>query len=56
MDRYSLRLYDEELLTFSLETKGLEGIRPQVLSVNEDRRALFPLDLLPHGNRVDDRP
>ena len=45
MDQYSLRLYDEELLTFSLAENGLEGIKTNVLSVNENRRALFPLDL-----------
>ena len=42
---YSLRLYDDELLTFSLEEKGLEGLKSQILSVNEDKKNLFPLDL-----------
>ena len=44
-DRYSLRLYDEELLTFSLEQAGLAGWRARLLSANEDRAAVFPLDL-----------
>ena len=44
-DQYSLRLYDEELLTFSLTDKGLEGVKAEILSVNEDRKAVFPLDL-----------
>ena len=44
-DKYSLRLYDEELLTFSLMDKGLEGMKAEILSVNESRRAIFPLDL-----------
>lgn len=44
-DRYSLRLYDEELLTFSLEEAGLAGWRARLLSVNADRAAVFPLDL-----------
>ena len=42
---YDLRLYDETLLTFSLEEKGLEGLQASVLQVETDRQALFPLDL-----------
>ena len=42
---YSLRLYDDELLTFSLEEKGLEGLKAHILSVNKDIENLFPLDL-----------
>ena len=42
---YSLRLYDDELLTFSLEEKGLEGLKAHILSVNKDMENLFPLDL-----------
>ncbi len=42
---YSLRLYDDELLTFSLEEKGLEGLKSHIISVNEDNKNLFPLDL-----------
>ena len=46
MDRdYSLRVYDDELVTFRLEEKGLEGLQALILSVNEQKRALFPLDL-----------
>ena len=33
--RYSLRLYDEELLTFSMEDEGLSGLKTRLLSVNE---------------------
>ncbi len=43
--RYSLRLYDEELLTFSMEEAGLSGLRTELLSVRRDRLAVFPLDL-----------
>ena len=43
--RYSLRLYDDELLTFNLEEKGLEGLKAHILSVNKDKENLFPLDL-----------
>ncbi len=42
---YDLRLYDETLLTFSLEEKGLEGLQASVLQVETDRQTLFPLDL-----------
>ena len=40
--RYSLRLYDEELLTFSMEDGGLSGLRTSLLSVRKD-----PLQPLP---------
>ena len=43
--RYSLRLYDEELLTFSMEDAGLSGMKTTLLSANDSRRAVFPLDL-----------
>lgn len=43
--RYSLRLYDEELLTFSMEDGGLSGLRTSLLSVRTERAYLFPLDL-----------
>ena len=43
--QYSLRLYDDELLTFSLRQNGLEGLKAEILSVNEGLRQLFPLDL-----------
>ena len=43
--RYSLRLYDEELLTFSMEDAGLSGLKTQLLTVNQDRLPVFPLDL-----------
>ena len=46
MDKYSLRLYDEELLTFSLSDRGLEGMKAEILTVNEARKAVFPLDLI----------
>lgn len=42
---YSLRLYDDEILTFTLEEKGLEGLKAHILSVNTDIKSLFPLDL-----------
>lgn len=45
MDSYSLRLYDEELITFSMEDGGLSGIQTKLNNVKEARRAVFPLDL-----------
>lgn len=42
---YSLRLYDDELLTFTLEEKGLEGLKSHILSINENMKDVFPLDL-----------
>lgn len=42
---YDLRLYDETLLTFSLEEKGLEGLQATILSMDASRQKLFPLDL-----------
>lgn len=44
-NRYSIRLYDEELITFSLEEKGLEGLRANILSSNLRKENIFPLDL-----------
>ena len=42
---YSLRLYDEELLTFSMEDAGLSGLKTRLLSAHMDRLSVFPLDL-----------
>ena len=42
---YHLKLYDEILLTFSLEEKGLEGLTAEIQYINEDNRSLFPVNL-----------
>ena len=42
---YSLRLYDEELITFTLEEKGLEGLQANILYADTQNAHLFPLDL-----------
>lgn len=42
---YSLRLYDDELVSFSLYKEGLAGLKAEILSINEKRKSLFPLDL-----------
>lgn len=51
-DRYSLRLYDTELLRFSLEKRGLEGLVAEVISVQQDKSHLMPLDLELSGTGV----
>ncbi len=45
MNVYSLRLYDEDLITFSLEEKGLEGLQANILYSDTQKVKLFPLDL-----------
>ena len=42
---YSLRLYDETLLTFTLEERGLEGLQATILHTETAKQRLFPLDL-----------
>lgn len=42
---YNLKLYNETLLTFSLEERGLEGLRVQIFNVREDLKEFLPLDL-----------
>ena len=42
---YSLRIYDTELIKFIMEKRGLEGLVAEIISVNEEFRHLFPLDM-----------
>lgn len=42
---YDLRLYDETLLTFALEERGLEGLQAFVLQAKIEKQNLFPPDL-----------
>ena len=49
---YNLKLYNETLLTFSLEEKGLEGLKVQVRIVREDLKELLPLDLTPTSEGI----
>lgn len=44
-DLYSLRLYDTELMRFSMEKRGLEGLVAEILTVQKDKSHLMPLDL-----------
>lgn len=43
MQIYELRLYDDVLLEFSLEEKGLEGLIADIKYVNDEKKYLFPL-------------
>lgn len=49
---YSLRIYDTELLRFSLEKKGLAGLVAQILWVNEAQEHRMPLDMERTGEGV----
>lgn len=42
---YNLKLYNETLLTFSLEEKGLEGLKVEIQSVFDVDKELFPIDM-----------
>ena len=42
---YDLRLYDDTLITFSLEENGLEGLQADILSTDDHLQKLFPLDM-----------
>ncbi len=49
---YKLKLYNQTLITFSLEEKGLEGLCTQIHSVNKDSEKLLPLDLIPTNDGI----
>ena len=42
---YSLKIYDTELMKFSLEKRGLEGLVVDILSKNEEYNHMMPLDM-----------
>ena len=42
---YSLKIYDTELMKFSLEKRGLEGLVVEILSTNKECNHLMPLDM-----------
>ena len=46
ISNYSLRLYDEELVTFSLEADKLAGMKSHILTVKGNRKSVFPIDLV----------
>ena len=43
---YELRLYDTQLLSFSLTEEGIDGLKANILYVNDTQRNLLPLDLI----------
>lgn len=45
MTAYTLRLFDTDLLHFTLEGRGIEGLVAQIEWINEAERSRFPLDL-----------
>lgn len=49
---YSLRIYDTELLRFTMEKRGLEGLVAEIREVHEGQRHLFPMDLEVTGTGV----
>jgi Predicted transcriptional regulators len=42
---YELRLYDDTLLTFTLEEQGIEGLKATIIKTNNAVSELFPLDM-----------
>lgn len=42
---YNLKLYDDILVTFSLEEKGLEGLVVEVLYYDESKKRLLPINI-----------
>ncbi len=42
---YDIRLYDDSLITFTLEEKGIEGLKAHITDVNNTKNHLLPLDL-----------
>lgn len=42
---YDLRLYDTDLLTFSLSEHGIEGLKAEIHEIDQMGRGLLPLDL-----------
>ena len=49
---YSLRLYDTELMRFSMEKQGLSGLVAEIIDTNEEQGHLLPLDLERTGEGV----
>jgi len=51
-NRYELRIFDTRLLTFMLETSGIEGLVAQIDTVNHAAQQQFPLDLELSGKGI----
>ena len=40
--RYVLRLYDTDMVSFSLTERGIDGLQAEIFEVNRDRVELLP--------------
>ena len=49
---YHVKLYDDILLTFSLEAKGLEGLTAEIHYIDENKQSLLPVDLTVTGEGI----
>lgn len=49
---YSLRIYDTELMQFTMEKRGLEGLVAEIVSINKEQEHRMPLDLECTGEGV----
>ena len=49
---YHVKLYDDILLTFSLEAKGLEGLTAEIHFIDESKQSLLPVDLAVTGEGI----
>jgi hypothetical protein len=45
-NEYEIRIYDTTLLIFALAEGGLAGLSAEITYINEEKRALLPLDLV----------
>ena len=50
--KYVLRLYDTDMVSFSLTERGIDGLRAEIFEVNRDRVELLPPDLELSGEGV----
>ena len=51
-DSYSLRLFDDELLTFAMSNSGLSGLTARILTVNRKKKHLLPPSLILSGDGI----
>ena len=42
---YMLRLYDTDMLAFTLSEEGIEGLKAKILWINGEQQDLLPLDM-----------
>lgn len=49
---YEMRLYDDTLLAFSLEEKGLEGLVADIKYINNEKKHLLPIGFSPDNDWV----